>query len=250
MIDIDAILKKKTELLCKGIFLEKGLIEHYKSQGIEINFGRKGGAGPLAGRYFLFEDNTLVNVALWDNNERTNLVLKEKQDDFFQIFDNKQNDMFCKLKLVDNPKFYNSKTPDGVDMKKIALIHGVDCLATTIYQKCVYWSRGVPCKFCGIELSLKYDTTILEKTPEQLSEIITAAKKEKRCSHVTLTSGTTAENDKGANRYIEILKKLKEDHPDIPLHVQIEPIENLAVIDKLKQGGADTIGIHIEIHND
>ncbi|MHA1488497.1 MAG: radical SAM protein [Promethearchaeota archaeon] len=250
MIDIDAILKKKTELLCKGIFLEKDLIEHYKSQGIEINFGRKGGAGPLGGRYFLFEDNTLVNVALWDNNERTNLVLKEKQDEFFQIFDYKQNDVFYKLKLVDNPKFYPLKTSDGVEMRKIALIHGVDCLATTIYQKCVYWSRGVPCKFCGIELSLKYDTTILEKTPEQLSEVIAVAKKQKRCSHVTLTSGTTAENDKGANRYIEILKRLKEDHLDIPLHIQIEPLENLEVIDKLKQGGADTIGIHIEILND
>ncbi|GAH74851.1 unnamed protein product, partial [marine sediment metagenome] len=63
MADIQSILKKKTELLCKGVFLDEKLINQYKSQGIEIDFGRKGGAGPSGGRYFLLEDNkTLVNV--------------------------------------------------------------------------------------------------------------------------------------------------------------------------------------------
>lgn len=247
MMDIHSVLKKKTELLCKGLYLDPNLIESYREQGIEIDYGRKGGAGPLGGRYFLFEDQTLVNIALWNDKKRTNLVLGDSENGFFQIYDIKKKLFYEKLKLVENPKFYNLKTSDGIEMKKIALVHGVDCLGTTIYQKCVYWACGEPCKFCGIELSLNYDTTILEKTPEQLSEVITAAKRENRCSHVTLTSGTTAENGKGSDRYIRILEKLKEAHPDIPLHIQIEPLDDLTYLDKLKQAGADTIGIHIEI---
>jgi len=251
MIDAETALIQKTELLCKGLYLEKDLVTKYKEQGIEIDFGRKGGAGPLGGRYFILEDNkTLVNVALWDKREKTSLLLGEKKGDFFEVYDYAQDRFFGKLKLVENPKFYSQKTTEGIDMRKIALVHGVDCLASTIYQKCIYWACGEPCAFCGIELSLQYDTTIEEKNATQMSEVITAAKKEGRCSHMTLTSGTDQTIDKGAIRYIKLLKGIKKNHPDIPLHVQIEALEDLSYINRLKEAGADSIGIHIEILDD
>jgi radical SAM protein (TIGR04043 family) len=247
MIDPLTALKQKTELLCKGIFLDRQLIQHYKDQGFEIEFGRKGGAGPLGGRYFLLENNSLVNVALWNDTARSNLILKEKRNNFFEVYDMRDKTSFGKVKLVKNPQFYELKTSDGIEMGKIALVHGIDCLASTIYQKCVYWACGEACQFCGIELSLTYNTTILEKNYKQMSEVISAAKKEGRCSHMTLTSGTEETVDKGANRYIELLKGIKKNHPDIPLHVQIEALEDLEYITKMKEAGADTIGIHIEI---
>ncbi|MHA1915555.1 MAG: radical SAM protein [Promethearchaeota archaeon] len=250
MIDAETAFKQKTELLCKGLYLNEDLIDHYKSQGIEIDYGRKGGAGPSGGRYFLLENgSTLVNVALWNTQDRTELFLKENKNGFFEVFNEKNKEFFGKLKLIKNPRFYDPeyKTSDGIPMKKIALVHGINCLSSTIYQKCVYWDCGEACSFCGIEVSLKNDATIEEKNAKQMSEVITAAKKEGRCTHMTLTSGTDETVDKGANRYIEILKGVKSNHPDIPLHVQIEALENLEYIDKLKEAGADTIGIHIEV---
>ena len=248
MMDSETVLKQKTELLCKGLYLDNELITQYQEQGIQIDFGRKGGAGPLGGRYFILEDRkTLVNVALWNDKNKTSLVLKEKKGDFFEVNDNNNNQFFGNLKLVENPKFYELKTTDGINMNKIALVHGVNCLASTIYQKCIYWACGEPCKFCGIELSLQYDTTIEEKTAKQMSEVIFVAKKEGRCSHMTLTSGTDENIDKGAKRYIELLKGVKKDHPNLPLHVQIEALEDMSYIDQLKEAGADTIGIHIEV---
>lgn len=247
------ILRNKTELLCKGLYLDEDLIKHYKQQGINLEFGRKGGAGPLGGRYFLLEDkNTLINVALWDKPKKTNLILSKKEGDFFSIIDRETGKNYASIKLIDHPKYYSPeyKTSDGVPMKKIALVHGIDCLATTVYQKCKYWECGQACKFCGIELSLTYDTTIIEKSAKQIAEVMTVAKKEGRCSHMTLTSGTEESEDKGAIRYINVLKGLKKRHPDIPLHVQIEPLESLEYINKLKQAGADTIGIHIELLNE
>ena len=249
--DKTQVLKIKTELLCKGLYLDDTLIDHYRSQGIEIDFGRKGGAGPLGGRYFLLEDGkTLINVALWSNPKKTNLRLGEKKDRFFDVYNETKGVYFSKLELIENPQFYNLKTSDGIEMNKIALVHGLDCLASTIYQKCIYWACGEACEFCGIELSLTYNTTIAEKNYIQMSEVISAAKKEGRCSHMTLTSGTEESTDKGVNRYVELLRGVKENHPDIPLHVQIEAIEDMQYIDKLKEAGADTIGIHIEVLDD
>jgi radical SAM protein (TIGR04043 family) len=248
MMDIHTILKKKTELLCKGVYLDKNLFKLYQSRGIEVNYGRKGGAGPCGGRYFIYEDtDTLVNVAMWDNLVQTNLSLKDWKDGFFDVYDEREKGLFGKIKIIENPKFYDLKTSEGIQMKQIALMHGVDCLSTTIYQKCKYWACGQACKFCGIELSLDQGSTILEKTAEQLIEVIDAAKKEGKCNHMTLTSGTTEEEDKGAKRYIEVLRGIKEVYPDLPIHIQIEPIDNLSYINELKEAGADTIGIHIEV---
>jgi biotin synthase-related radical SAM superfamily protein len=75
-------------------------------------------------------------------------------------------------------------------------------------------------------------------------EVIAVAKKEGRCTHMTLTTGT---DDKGTERYIDILEGIKERYPNLPLHVQIEPLEDLTYLNKLKEAGADTIGIHIEV---
>lgn len=226
-------------------------MDFYKENN--ITSGRKGGAGPLGGKYFLLEDDhTLVNAALWDNQKKSNLLLKSKRESYYLIENLDTGEEFGKVKLVEDPKYYNPefKTSDNIEMKRIALVHGIDCLATTIYQKCKYWACGEACKFCGIELSLNYNTTILEKSAQQISEVITIAKKEGRCSHMTLTSGTTEDKDKGAERYINILKGLKKAHPEIPLHIQIEPLEELNYLEKLKNAGADTVGIHIEILDD
>jgi len=251
MLKLKRILEIKTELLCKGVNLDERFIDIYKSKGIPFKEGRKGGAGPLGGRYFVFDDNkTIVNIPLWHNNKETNFVLKNEKDGYFEIFDKSKNSVFANLKLVTDPNYYKMTTTDDIPMEKIALIHGLDCLATTIYQKCCYWENGSKCKFCGIELSLARGDTIEEKTSKQLIEVVNAAKSEGKFKHLLLTTGTTSSIDKGALKYINLVKEIKKEFPDIPIHVQIEAVDNLKFIDMLKEAGTDTIGIHIEILDD
>ncbi len=251
MADLKNIFEIKTELLCNGINLDKKFLNTYKSKGIPFEEGRRGGAGPLGGRYFVFEDKkTIVNVPLWHNNKNTNLILKSEHNNYFEIFDKSKNSTFANLELVPPPNYYNLTTDDGIPMKKIALIHGIDCLATTIYQRCCYWDSGTQCQFCGIELSLTSGDTIEEKTSKQLIEVIKAGKKENRCNHLTLTSGTTPTVDKGVAKYVKIVKEIKKEFPNTPIHVQIEAVDNQAYINMLREAGADTIGIHIEILDD
>ncbi|MBY9007489.1 MAG: radical SAM protein [Candidatus Lokiarchaeota archaeon] len=246
MTNIHKILANKTELLCKGIYVSNHILNSYN----KFNFGRKGGAGPSGGRYFLLDDNkSLVNVTLLRNPKKTDLILKNNKSSSFEVINRNKGISLGNIKLINLPKFQlgNYKTSDGILMKKIALVHGIDSLATTIYQKCDYWECGNACKFCGIQISLDNKNTILEKNAKQISEVITEAEKEGRCSHLTLTSGTEFKEDKGALRYIKIIKELKNNHPEIPIHIQIEPLLKLDYLDQLKESGADTIGIHIEI---
>ncbi len=208
--------------------------------------GRMSGAGPTGGRYFLLENGSCVNIPLWTKNSKYSRFWIKKFDDqnnLFQLFDDKK--LITTLKLIPRPKFYDLNTSDNIKMSKIAMLHGENCLASTIYQKCIYWSQGKACEFCGIELSLRSNSTILEKTAKQLSEVLDKSIKEGVCEHMTLTTGTPNTSDKGAKKFMPILKELKRKF-SVPIHIQLEPPENQIIIEDLYSSGADTIGIHAE----
>ncbi|MHA1931446.1 MAG: hypothetical protein ACW96X_02845 [Promethearchaeota archaeon] len=110
MIDVISAFKQKTELLCKGLFLDEKLIPHYKAQGINIDYGRTGGAGPYGGRYFLLEDDlTLVNVALWNTPERTDLFLKENKNGYFEVFNEKKKGIIRETEVNSKSTFLQSR---------------------------------------------------------------------------------------------------------------------------------------------
>lgn len=213
----------KTALLCSGVQLPE-----------DMRTGRKGGAGPAGGRYAIVE-HTVVNVPIYGAALQSPFSVKREGETCIL-----ENGNTYEIKIIEEPHFYTLQTDDGILYKKIALLHGVDCLATTVYQKCIRW-RGAPCSFCGIELSLKYGSTIERKTPEQLREVAQAAVKE-GATHVTLTTGTPNEIDKGTFILAESAAALKE---TLPVHVQLEPVKR-GYMEFLKDAGADTIGIHVE----
>jgi radical SAM protein (TIGR04043 family) len=199
--------------------------------------GRKGGAGPAGGRYILIEDyHTLVNSPVYEYALNSPFILKKEEDKY--IIHN-QNLSFP-VSFVPHPSFYQQKTEDGIPFNHIALLHGTDCLATTVYQRCIRWNTS-PCQFCGIELSLQSGTTIERKTPEQLLAVARAAHSE-GVSHVTLTTGTPNITDKGADLLAVCTSVLS---PLLPVHVQVEPVER-PYLEMLRGAGAETIGIHIE----
>lgn len=216
----------KTALLCQGIQLP----EHLRT-------GRKGGAGPAGGRYILVGDtNTLVNVPVFGHALASPFALVRRGEALLVQNGNRS----FRVTLLPDPPFYQHRTAAGVPYRHIALLHGTDCLATTVFQRCIRW-RKIPCQFCGIELSLESGSTIVKKTPEQLLLVAHAARSE-GASHVTLTTGTPNDTDKGARLLAECASVLS---PLFPVHVQIEPVER-AYFELLKDAGAETIGIHIE----
>jgi len=218
----------KVDLLCLGA----------RVSGVEK--GRKAGAGPAAGGMFIF-GNTVANVPTqsWfvaqspyhlDVGNGTYILERDGE----------------RITDVRFPatRFQELRTKDGIPYYKIALLHGMDCLATTTIQTCVYWNTPKRCKFCAIELSLKGGATIAKKTPEQLAEVALAAKELDHVTHVTLTTGTTATPDKGINHLVETSSAIKA-ATGLPIHAQFEPPEEPRMIDRLYDS-VDTVGIHVE----
>ncbi len=221
----------KTELLCLGARTNEA-----------VEKGRRGGAGP-PGRCFTLPGDVSVNVPLRGQFIKDSPFELLEQNGSWQLL--KDGKFHTAIKALPRPKFYEKKTSDGTPMWKVALLCGIGCLASTVYQKCIYWRSNRQCKFCGIELSLGYGTTIELKTGQQLGEVAAEAVKDGLAHHLTLTTGTPQGPDKGARILSEATKGVKS-AVNIPIHVQLEPPNGVGYLEMLYGSGADTVGIHVE----
>jgi len=119
-------------------------------------------------------------------------------------------------------------------------------LATTVLQTCIrYETRKQTCKFCAIGQSLAADRTIARKTPQQLAEVAKAAVELDGVKHMVMTTGTTSSSDRGAKILCDSVAAVKA-AVDLPIQVQCEPPEDLAWLQRLKDNGADALGMHLE----
>ncbi|MFX1301207.1 MAG: radical SAM protein [Promethearchaeota archaeon] len=232
------ILRLKVAMLTRGV--------HFPSDELS---GRTGGAGPTLGSYFLLNDEILVNAPI-----RTGQQLELFHAIELQPLEGNQLEIgfegkIFPVQLVAAPEFYQDRLSDGTPMTHIALMHGTDCLATTIVQHCDYFDQGLECQFCSITVSLEQGNTILRKSPDQFLKVLKAAKKEKRASHLTLTMGTPDRPDRGVHEYIEFVSAIRK-QSDVPIHAQLEPPDSSDQLRALKDAGVDTVGIHLEIYDD
>ncbi len=215
-----------------------------QSEGIRVlkgTKGRLGGAGPAGAKIFVFGD-TVANVPTTSKFVKNSpySVELEGEKGILKRYDEEVTAIEAPI-----PKFYGLKTKDGTPYNRIALLHGMDCLATTPVQTCIYWNTPERCKFCGIELSRRKGTTTAVKKPEEIAEVADAAKRLDKVTHVTLTIGTM----KGADKGIRVLSKCAsaiKDLTGLPIHAQFEPPDDSRFIEDLYAHGVDTVGVHIE----
>jgi radical SAM protein (TIGR04043 family) len=141
------------------------------------------------------------------------------------------------------PRIYGMQTADGVPYWKIALLH-LDSIASTVVQRCIYWGTHEQCGFCGIELT-RGERTVPVKTPAQLAEVCTAARDLDGAVDATLTTGSLNRRDRGA-LYISRCAAAIKEACGLPVQVQFEPPDDLAVLEHVRDAGVDAVGIHIE----
>jgi len=144
-----------TEIQSLGVRLGKGLLR------------RQGGAGPADAGAFLIDGIAVTVPTGSPYVSASPYSLRAGEGRVFLCKDGRD---LLPVEMIPRPRFYEQTTGDGTPCKKIALLHGKDCLATSVLQTCIYWDTDRQCRFCGIELSLKSRQTILLKTPEQLAE--------------------------------------------------------------------------------
>ncbi len=221
------------------------LITELQSFGLRVQgqlSPRKGGAGPAEGGPFLIEE---VPVSLPIGSEyvsKSPYVLREEEDQHL-IFKNEK--IVSSVHLIERPKFYDHSTEEGIPYPKIALLHGKDCLATSVIQTCIYWNSKERCRFCGIELSHRSGQAIKMKSPDQLSEVARKAKELDSIEHIVLTTGTVQPPGKEISYLIPSASAIKR-ATGLPIHAQFCPPSSMDGLYELKDAGVDTVGIHIE----
>lgn len=233
--DPEEILYLKVRLLLEGATLPEG----YSS-------GRKGGAGPVGGRYFLLPNGRPCGIPIRSGSmaDTFHSSILRPIGERKWLYDSKYE-----LLEVPTPKLYENITEDGTEFGKVALLHGDECLATTVVQSCKYWGSGEQCKFCTIPSSYLSGMTIKEKSPPQIAEVVQKAEELGTATHVLLTTGTSDGEDMGILKLIEISKAIRE-ISKIPIAVQFEPPLDSSYIQKLAEAGVNAVGIHIESVDD
>jgi radical SAM protein (TIGR04043 family) len=148
------------------------------------------------------------------------------------------------VRLHPRPRIYDLATADGVPYWKIALMH-LDSLASTVFQRCVYWGTHEQCHFCAIGTSIQNGRTVPVKTPEMLAEVAEAAARLDGAKDVTLTTGTPNREDRGA-AYMARCAAAIRDASGLPVQVQIEPPDDFDWFGHLKENGTEALGLHLE----
>ncbi len=206
---------------------------------------RRGGAGPSDHKAVSFGETTvMVPVHTAPAFDSPYLVEAPDADGRARI--TREGTEVARIRFPNRPRFYDLKTADGIPYNKIAVLHSRDVLATTILQTCIrYESRKKTCQFCSIGQSLAAGRTIAHKTPEQLAEVAKAAVELDGVKHMVMTTGTPPGKDRGAAVLTESARAVKA-VVDLPIQVQCEPPEDDVWHQRMKDGGADALGMHLE----
>jgi radical SAM protein (TIGR04043 family) len=226
-----------TELQSVGVRVEDGAIDGQR---------RSGGAGPSDAGMIWVEGIAVTFPFSADYVTASPFVLRPEGSDGWALW--RGGDRLGRATIPPRPRFYDLETADGEPYWKLALLH-LDSLASTVIQTCSYWDTPDQCRFCAIEVSLKAGRTVAVKRPEQLAEVARAAKELDGCVDVTLTTGSTRARDRGA-LYVGRCARAIKDATGLPVQAQFEPPEDLSVMDRLRDMGVDTVGIHVETFDD
>lgn len=221
------------------------IITEIQSLGVKVAMdspNRKVGAGPAEGGTLLVREMPVHVPFSSDFVSKSPYALRQDDGESWLV---KNGRFLLPATIVPRPKFYDLVTKDKIPYSKIALLHGRDCIASTVLQTCVYWNSDKRCQFCGIELSFSCGQTTRAKTPAQLGEVIGKARDLDSISHVVLTTGAAHPPGTEIDYLGECAKAIKE-VCDIPVHVQFAPPTDDGKLHELKTAGVDTVGIHIE----
>ncbi|MEA2284531.1 MAG: hypothetical protein QOJ21_574 [Solirubrobacteraceae bacterium] len=205
--------------------------------------GRRGGAGP-ADAGFIYVRGLPLTVPMHAGYASESPYTLHLTDQGARLLYGDDGDDVGPVRVPRRPRIYDMETADGVPYWKIALLH-LDSIASTVVQKCIYWDTPEQCHFCGIELT-RGEQTIPVKTPDQLAEVCTAARDLDAAVDVTLTTGSINRRDRGALYISRCAAAIKERSGGMPVQVQFEPPDDLAVLEQVHRAGVDAVGIHIE----
>lgn len=233
-----------------GTISGRKLVTDLQSLGLQIGehvggMTRKGGAGPSDHKTITIAGQTIM-VPVYTSGARRSPFQASQPDQNGASTLVRDGQPLGTIHFPAAPRFYGLTTADGIPFWKIALLHGRDTLATTVHQTCIrYADRRTSCQFCAIGQSLEAGRTIAYKTPAQLAEVAKAAVELDGVRDMVLTTGTPNMVDRGAAVLADSARAIRA-AVDLPLQVQCEPPRDHTWFQRLRDAGADSLGMHLE----
>jgi radical SAM protein (TIGR04043 family) len=222
--------------------------------GSGASAGRRGGAGPSDHRAVSLGDSTLMVPmrAAAQSPYRLRVLSRSPSSPAtdatpLRAWILRGEELLAEVALPPPARFYALTTADGIPYSKIALLHARRVLASTVLQSCVRYSdRARACQFCAIGTSLKEGRTLARKTPAHLAEVAEAAVRLDGVEQLVLTTGTPATADRGAAHLAACTAAVRAAVPSLPIQVQCEPPDDFTWFARLRDAGADALGMHLE----
>lgn len=131
-----------------------------------------------------------------------------------RLFVKKENKYLTEFTFIPRPNFWKYKTSQGTPTKKLAQLYGLNCMNINIFSACEFHDVGKPCRFCSVKSTVRREDPVkIVKTPKELAEVCELATKNDEFKYIIITGGSHLNTDDEFDKYIEILKEIKDKLP-------------------------------------
>lgn len=154
------------------------------------------------------------------------------------------------------PPFYAADSQQESPKAKYFQKLGGDTIALVMFNYCEYYSRNVQCHFCEIHENYQHhEAEIIKiKRPELMADsLVEAIRQDPSIKQIIFNSGNySRDNNRTFEEIIKTIKYLvnklnEEELSKIALLVIVSPPENLELLRDLKEAGATSIYVNMEV---
>lgn len=154
------------------------------------------------------------------------------------------------LEWLERPRFYDRRTTDGTEMKRVAQLLGRCCLICCFSNYCFNWEGGLECRFCNINATRQAhrDSILAAKRIEQVGEVTAAALEEIPQLHLIFTGGFLP-GGKVADTMVRLMESLRSHsgREKVVVCANISAPADLTDIERVHRAGVTSVVYDLEV---
>lgn len=239
------LIKLKARLLCEGLRPDESVAELFRAQnpsGVKRGGLSSGGKMILFGNFF--SDSRLpVNAPFYQKRDTAlTAQVDSKRERGILIFD--RGKRVCRAEVIAAPGWYG-KSVRGFAVTRILTAHNRQ-LAGAVYEDCVLFSTGSPCRFCVMNQSLtERDPALIRKDSALFLEALAQIPVEEY-GGLTLNGGMTTYPGRGMELVEPVVHEIHRAYPNLPIAVEMTPPADMGWIDRIIEAGVSSLMMNLE----
>ncbi len=197
-------------------------------------------------------------IAPYNNKHANNSpwTLYSTQDKRYFLTDSVTTNVEVFPMIQEIPKWYNHKLSNGKYVTDYVQLEGDNVLICSISRTCCYFSKNEACRFCCLNNGCAEETEqeYFESVCEAFEHILLNTPQSNQINGkkltINLTGGNQYTKNKGAERYIKLVQRIREINPEVPIAIEMSPPEDLSLLQLFKNIGVTAIEMNVEFWND